>query len=64
VVVRKSNLTLFLNIHKATLNDPKKLARDVSSVGHWGNGDYEVIIKDSTNLEYALTLIMQSYDKN
>ena len=64
VVVRKSNLTLFLNIHKTTLNDPKKLARDVSSVGHWGNGDYEVIIKDSTNLEYVLTLIMQSYDKN
>ena len=30
----------------------------------WGNGDYEVIIKDSTNLEYVLTLIMQSYDKN
>jgi predicted transport protein len=64
VVVRKSNLTLFLNIHKATLNDPKELARDVSTVAHWGNGDYEVIIKNLTNLEYVLTLIMQSYEKN
>ena len=25
---------------KGNLNDPNKLTRDVSSVGHWGNGDY------------------------
>jgi predicted transport protein len=42
----------------------KQLARDVSTVAHWGNGDYEVIIKNLTNLEYVLTLIMQSYEKN
>jgi predicted transport protein len=28
-----------------TLNDPKKIARDVSNMGHWGNGDYEIKIK-------------------
>ncbi len=49
---------------KGTLNDPKKITRDVSNVGHWGNGDYEVILKDSTNLDYILTLIMQSYESN
>ena len=23
------------------LDDPKRLARDISEVGHWGNGDYQ-----------------------
>jgi predicted transport protein len=49
---------------KGTLNDPKNISRDVSTVGHWGNGDYEVIVNDSSNIGYVLSLIRQSYDKN
>ena len=49
IVLYKSNLTLFLNMKKGSLNDPKKIARDVSNIGHWGNGDYEIKIKDSSN---------------
>jgi predicted transport protein len=64
IVVRKSNLTLYLNMEKGTLNDPKNLARDVSHVGHWGNGDYEIIIKEQPDIGYALSLIRQSYEKN
>jgi predicted transport protein len=45
IVIYKSNITLFLNIKKGTLNDPKKIARDVSNIGHWGNGDYEMKVK-------------------
>ena len=64
IVLRKSNLTLFINLKKGTLNDPKKIARDVSNIGHWGNGDYEIKLVDLKNLSYILTLIKQSYDKN
>lgn len=42
------------------LDDPKKLMRDVSSIGHWGNGDYEVIVNDTKNLEYLMSLIKQA----
>ncbi|MDN6577103.1 MAG: transporter, partial [Lactiplantibacillus plantarum] len=35
----------------------------VSSIGHWGNGDYEVIIKDDTQIEYILSLIKQAWEK-
>ena len=49
---------------KGTLNDPKKSARDVSNIGHWGNGDYEIKIKELSNLSYLLSLIQQSYDMN
>ena len=64
IVLYKSNLTLFLNMKKGTLNDPKKIARDVSNIGHWGNGDYEIKIKDSGNLSYIISLIRQSYEMN
>ena len=39
---------------------PKKISRDVSSVGHWGNGDYEVVVDDTQNLEYVMSLIKQA----
>ena len=64
IVVRKSNLTLYLNIKKGLLNDPKKISRDVSNVGHWGNGDYEILVKHPRDIGYVLSLIRQSYDTN
>lgn len=64
IVVWKSSLSLYLNMKKGTLNDLKNMARDVSNVGHWGNGDYEVKISKPTDIGYSLSLIRQSYDKN
>jgi predicted transport protein len=64
IVVRKSNLTLFLNIKIGLLNDHKEIARDVSKVGHCGNGDYEIVLKDSPDIGYINSLIRQSYENN
>jgi predicted transport protein len=64
IVVRKSNLTLFLKMKKGSLNDAKAVARDVSNVGHWGNGDYELIIREPSDIGYTLTLVRQSYESN
>ena len=49
---------------KGTLNDPQNVSRDVTTVGHHGNGDYELTLKDSSNLGHVLSLIRQSYDRN
>jgi predicted transport protein len=46
------------------LDDPKEIARDVSSVGHWGNGDYEIVMRTDEEMEYILGLIKQSMKKN
>lgn len=64
VVVLKKSLKIFLNLAKGKLDDPKKLARDVSDIGHWGNGDYEIIISNDDNLEYIISLVRQSYKIN
>ena len=49
---------------KGELDDPKKITRDVSSIGHYGNGDYEFSIENQEDIDYAMTLIRQSHKKN
>lgn len=60
ICILKGNLKLWINLKKNHLDDPKKLSRDVSSIGHWGNGDYEIVIKDTKDLEYIMSLVKQA----
>ncbi|OFY43674.1 MAG: hypothetical protein A2X18_09525 [Bacteroidetes bacterium GWF2_40_14] len=62
--VQRTGVKMWINLQKGQLDDPKRLARDVSSVGHWGNGDYEIQIRNDEDLEYILSLIKQSLKKN
>ena len=56
----KKGLKLFINLKKGQLDAPKGLAKDVSETGHWGNGDYELIISNTDNIEYIMSLIKQA----
>ncbi|MDA8670342.1 DUF5655 domain-containing protein, partial [Flavobacteriales bacterium] len=58
------NIKLWINLKKGSLNDNLNISRDVSSVGHWGVGDYEVKVDNDSNFEYVLSLIRQSYDQS
>ena len=60
VEVQSKSLKLWINLKKGQLNDPKKLMRDVSDMGHGGNGDYEVSVKDTENIEYIMSLVKQA----
>jgi predicted transport protein len=62
--VQKNGLKLWLNLQQGQLDDPKGITRDVSSVGHWGNGDYEIQIRTDEDIEYIMSLIKQSLKKN
>jgi len=62
--IQKNALKIWLNLQQGELDDPKMITRDVSSVGHWGNGDYEIIMRTDEDLEYILSLIKQSLKKN
>ena len=64
LLLQKSQIKLWLNLAKGELDDPRKVARDVSNVGHWGNGQYEIGIKPGDDLDYLITLIKQSYEKS
>jgi len=67
VVLQKNAIKIFLNIPSGKLMDPYSLARDLrkpKAIGHWGNGDYEIILKDQRQLNSVMELIHQSYDYN
>jgi len=63
ICIQKSSIKLWINLKKGLLNDPKKIMRDISSIGHWGNGDYEVQVQTTENLEYIMSLIKQAIEK-
>jgi predicted transport protein len=58
---QKGNLWLWINLPKGKLDDPKEISRDISDIGHYGNGDYEVKVFPDTDLDYVMFLINQSY---
>ncbi len=67
VVIKQYGLKIFLNVKSGQLIDPKNIARDLTKpkpIGHWGNGDYEVKLENSNELEAVFALIKQSYDFN
>lgn len=55
--LQKNSLKMWLNAKYGEIDDFKNLSKNVSNVGHWGNGDYEFSIKDDTNFEYIISLI-------
>lgn len=62
IVALSSELKLFLDITIDELNDAKVLARDVTTVGHWGTGDVEVRLRTFDELEDVMALIRQAFD--
>ena len=60
ISILKKSLKIFINAKAGQLDDPKKIAQDVSSIGHWGNGDYQVKIENDNDMEYIMSLIKQA----
>jgi predicted transport protein len=61
--LQNAQIKLWLNMDAGSLNNPQNMARDVSKIGHWGNGDYEIILKPKDDLNYLMNLVKQSYQK-
>lgn len=63
VIPRVKQLRLTLNLSFHELHDPRKLARDVSGVGHLGVGDIEVSVNETKEIPYIMGLIRQVFEK-
>lgn len=59
--VHKDKLVIYLKLNPETVNLEPGFSRDVRSVGHWGTGDLEVVLKSPADLEKAKPLILQGY---
>jgi len=63
VLIQRNDLWCWINMKKGELDDPKNLCRDITTIGHYGNGDYDIRINEDTDLDYVMFLINQSYKK-
>ena len=58
---QSNSLKIWLDIPSSELDDPDKLTRDVSKVGHHGTGQVETKLSALSELEKIMFLIEQSY---
>jgi uncharacterized protein with ParB-like and HNH nuclease domain/predicted transport protein len=63
VVPQKSRLRVSINLRFAELQDPRGIAKDVTGVGRWGNGDVEVFLSSVDEIPYAMGLVRQALEK-
>ncbi len=63
VVPQVKQLRLSLNMTFHELHDPKNLAKDVTNLGRWGNGDVEVALRSLEELPYVMGLVRQAFEK-
>lgn len=63
ILIQRRTVRLWINEKIGNICDSKGLAKDVSDVRHWGNGDYEITITNGDEFEYICSLIKQVYNK-
>jgi predicted transport protein len=63
IVVWASKLQIYIYISLTELNDPKNIAEDCSNVGHWANANTRFILDSQSDIDYAMSLILQAYQK-
>lgn len=61
---QKNNIKIYFNMKCAEFDDHKQKLRDVSNIGNAGNGNSEFTYENIEDMEYLLSLIKQSYNKN
>ncbi len=64
IVAQKRKLRLSLNVEYGSIHDPKELCHDVSNKGRWGNGGTEIHLSHIDQLEDAIYLIKQAFERN
>jgi predicted transport protein len=63
LIIYNKGVVVVINLRKGDLEDPFSKTEDLSGKGHWGNGDYKLLIKSEEDIEYGISLIKQSYNK-
>ncbi len=60
---QQAQIKITINMKSGELDDPRGIAKDMETphIGHWGNGDYELVIDNLDDIDYVMGLIEQSY---
>jgi len=65
MVPQKKGLVVTLNLSFGEINDPRGICRDVTNIGHYGNGDVELHLPTAgADLDYVMGLVKQAYRRH
>nr|WP_321497346.1 DUF5655 domain-containing protein [uncultured Methanolobus sp.] len=59
--VHKTKILLYLKVNPKTLDYIPDICRDVTSIGHFGTGDFEITVKSEADLNVAKEFILLSF---
>ncbi|MBU3191752.1 DUF262 and DUF1524 domain-containing protein [Clostridium bowmanii] len=60
IEIYKGRLKMWVNMDFDSVDDPKGLCKDVTNIGHGGNGNAELIIGPTSDLDAVMEIIKQS----
>lgn len=61
--VQKQRVLLYLKLNPKEIENPPPISRDVTDIGHFGTGNFEITIKSESDLEVAKPFIELAYQK-
>ena len=61
IVVQKQRLRISVNMKFSEVYDPNGICRDVTGLGRWGNGDVELFMEHTSDINRVIEIIEQSY---
>ncbi len=61
IVVQKQRLRISVNMKYSDVHDPNGICRDITGLGRWGNGDVELYMEHTSDIDQVMEIIEQSY---
>lgn len=61
VVFQKQRLRISLNMKFSEVFDPDGICRDITGLGRWGNGDVELYMEHTSDVDQIMEIVEQSY---
>ncbi|MBP9957830.1 MAG: DUF262 domain-containing protein [Synergistaceae bacterium] len=61
VVIQKTRLRLTVNMKYADVIDPKRICKNITGVGRWGNGDVDMFLDSLDGLDDVMDIIQQAF---
>ena len=61
--IHKARVLLFVKLDPTKVNAPRKIARDVTDIGHFGTGDLELSVRNQGDLDVVKPLLEEAYQK-
>lgn len=61
VVFQKQRLRISVNMKFSEVNDPQGICHDITGLGRWGNGDVELFMEHTSEVDHIMEIVKQSY---